>query len=610
MNPRLRIAGRSLALVAALGILIAALFDDISGLLIQPDVNMPGNPRAAGTIPDEILDRMFDGADADQLRFFVVQFRRNPEYGYIFSIRADANRWKTVSGGLLNGSPPAKGFLDFRPKNRLSGEFNDFTVDDGPFPEYARRPAPLARDPAAAPGTVRFGAVFVRFFSAVPEATQRAILQGIGAAQPWQGTPGPLLQSATGAWSVIVSEPGLQELSNQSEVRFIEPMTPRAIGDMDQARIEIGMQPLDYDGANTLIAQWDACQAINDHPDTVGRVTPAGAIPFWCRQWLYQDLNDNNHYEIDEPILSRIDYGGSIVEKLLHGELSDATPPLDWKPVPVLEIADYGRLYADSEEGNAGIVDLNKDIWFDVIENQNKLVPTVETDDDWEGQKLVDSIFAWHPTHVSGIMVGDGKTALLSAAANAPPDFVGVLPAAGVRSYAWNDASTTTEYPNAILSGARIVNNSFGFAGDYHFELQYEPYDQITYHYDMVSSGRLDDGSPSGLAARLLIVGSSGNNGDPQEWNGDSFWRTARISNSAKNVIMVGNVSSAHHDDATTGLGVPSHDSGRGPTRDGRLAPILTLRVNVHRTMTWALLRRCQMLPMITAGAPLFHPRW
>ena len=92
----------------------------------------------------------------------------------------------------------------------------------------------------------------------------------------------------------------------------------------------------------------------------------------------------------------------------------------------------------------------------------------------------------------------------------------------------------------------------------------------------MISSLRNSGGWPAGPGHRILIVASSGNRGgdkvDPSIANSDRiYWETTRVRNAAKNVLTVGNVASGQG----TAAGWPAFDTGRGPTRDGRIKPDL-----------------------------------
>ncbi|MGH9286223.1 MAG: S8 family serine peptidase, partial [Acidimicrobiales bacterium] len=72
------------------------------------------------------------------------------------------------------------------------------------------------------------------------------------------------------------------------------------------------------------------------------------------------------------------------------------------------------------------------------------------------------------------------------------------------------------EYTDAVASSAAISTNSFGTSHCHQVAPPADCYDAETGFWDGVISGRRSDGTPSGLAARLLIVGSAGNEGRPE----------------------------------------------------------------------------------------------
>jgi subtilisin family serine protease len=402
--------------------------------------------------------------------------------------------------------------------------------------------------------------MFVRFFDDVPVADQRQILLDQGATQPGGGLliPGP-----TAIWAVILPGVNVDDLAERDEVRFIEPTTPPVEEDLDQVRGEIGAAAVDYDGAGETIAQWEGCQPTTKHPDMQGRVHPIGMPRFTCREWKFQDVNRNNVYDMDEPIGVDRDEDG-IVETILNGNAT-ADP---WTDLAIRVRPLVSRRYLDVGD-IVGKTDAN-DITFDVLTNSVQPIPVPSSE---VGATLIprDYYSEFHPTMVAGIVIGNSESNTIGSF-SPQPKFPGIVPAASIRSYAWNHFSKTLEYPDAIAAGARVSTNSFGWSSkDYHFDSAAPPYPNTAQFYDEVASGRAPNGTPSGLAARMLIVASSGNEGDNAV-----FWRTGRIVNSAKNVIAVGNVSSADFGNPGVNLGLPALDSGRGPTMDGRLTPILS----------------------------------
>jgi hypothetical protein len=530
---------------------------------------MPGGARTQSGVALALEDGFGLIAGNERLHF-VVQFAREltpdeleevedlvgndldgpvPENAYITSV--SAADWAAVRDGLLSGSPRAVKLLEFRVADRLAPEIrnpNDPALVD--LPDYAE----------TAPGSGLYY-MFVRFFDDVPVAEQRQILLDQGATQPGGGllVPGP-----TGIWAVILPRMNVDDLADRDEVRFIEPTTPPVEEDLDQVRGEIGATAVDYDGAGETIAQWEGCQPTTKHPDMQGRVHPIGMPRFTCREWQFQDVNRSNVYDIGEPLGVDRDENG-MIETILNGT---PTPNEMWHDLDIRVRALFPRRYVDV--GNVMNETDAKDITFDILTNSvvPMFVPAAEV-----GKALIQREYysEFHPTMVAGIVIGNSQSNTIGSF-SPQPRFPGIVPAASIRSYAWNHFSKTLEYPDAVAAGARVSTNSFGWTlKDYHFDSSASPYPDTAQFYDEVVSGRAPNGTLSGLAARMLIVASSGNEGDNAV-----FWRTGRIVNSAKNVIAVGNVSSADAGNPGVNLGLPALDSGRGPTMDGRLTPILS----------------------------------
>jgi hypothetical protein len=564
-----RATGRWLFGLAILVILVIPFLGSIPGFFSSPAVQMPSGPRTQSGV-SQTLDDGFGLIGAAERLHFVVQFEREltpaelatisalvgnsldgpvPENAYITSV--NAADWVAVRDGLLSGTPPAIKFLEFRVADRLAPEIrnpNDPALPN--LPDYAE----------TAPGSGLYY-MFVRFFDDVPVADQRQILLSQQATQPGGGLlmPGP-----TGLWAVILPGPNVAVLANRDEVRFIEPTTPPVEEDLDQARGEIGATAVDHDGAGTTIAQWEGCQPTTRHPDMQGRVHPIGSARFTCREWKFQDRNNSNDYDIGEPIGVDTNEDGTF-ETILHG---NPTSTDQWQDLPIRVRAFYPRRYLDVGD-MPGKTDAN-DLTFDILTNSVQPIPVPTSE---VGADLLqrDYYSEFHPTMVAGIVIGNSQSNTIGSF-SPQPRFPGIVPAASLRSYAWNHFSKTLDYPDAIAASARISTNSFGWSvKDYHFDSTARPYPDTAQFYDEVISGRRVTGMPSGLAARMLIVASAGNEGDNAV-----FWKTGRIVNSAKNVIAVGNVSSAEAGTAGTGLGLPSADSGRGPTMDARLTPILS----------------------------------
>lgn len=183
-----------------------------------------------------------------------------------------------------------------------------------------------------------------------------------------------------------------------------------------------------------------------------------------------------------------------------------------------------------------------------------------------------------HATRVAGILAGDGSAS--AGDGGTANQWRGMVPKAKVVSYSVHDNDSyglIKEYVDAASSMAVISSNSWGsLINDYYHRDLTTTYAFRSALFDAVSSGRSSAGSATGPGRRLLVVASSGNRGgdrvDPTDPSSKRvYWRTARMRNSAKNVLTVGNVASGEG----TSVGKPAFDTGRGPTADGRIKPDL-----------------------------------
>ena len=208
------------------------------------------------------------------------------------------------------------------------------------------------------------------------------------------------------------------------------------------------------------------------------------------------------------------------------------------------------------------------------------------------------SCSADHATMVAGIYMGNGngvkcviepgvfgiKTGTSDCR---PDDFQGMAALANARAYAYAVADLPLlkfYYNDAMAAGAMISQNSWGEPCDIYSNPggSFNPTNAlIPFHssgsvlFDTVVSGRDSFGQASGYPGRMLVVTSVGNYGD--EVNIPSLWGSARVTNSAKNVLTVGSVNTPPTTQSTTQTRPWAHlHSGRGPTADGRLAPVLS----------------------------------
>ncbi|MCP4045813.1 MAG: S8 family serine peptidase, partial [Gammaproteobacteria bacterium] len=181
---------------------------------------------------------------------------------------------------------------------------------------------------------------------------------------------------------------------------------------------------------------------------------------------------------------------------------------------------------------------------------------------------------SWHPTMVAGIMVGTPVSDNdVPATIPLQESLYGMASGAHIIAYRVHDqsASQNADYSDAIGKGATISQNSWGSGCEIYQDSDIGPYLLSSAQFDRVSSGVNYLGMSSGYGGRMLVVTSAGNYGD--ETAVTSLWRSARVSNSAKNALVVGNVNTQDKSKTSHWAHV---SSGRGPTTDGRISPLIS----------------------------------
>ncbi len=153
-----------------------------------------------------------------------------------------------------------------------------------------------------------------------------------------------------------------------------------------------------------------------------------------------------------------------------------------------------------------------------------------------------------HPTHVAGIMLGNGTV---------DNTYRGMAPDARLISYEWPDSSTSEVYDetdDALTYGSLLSQNSWGWnivdpadMGDY---------GSWSRAYDDIISGEA-----SSVSGTLSVIFSAGNEGN--DWS-FKYNTTSGVGATSKNTITVG---------AADDTGEILYFSSWGPTDDGRIKP-------------------------------------
>jgi hypothetical protein len=183
----------------------------------------------------------------------------------------------------------------------------------------------------------------------------------------------------------------------------------------------------------------------------------------------------------------------------------------------------------------------------------------------------------FHATMVAGIAGGAPYTDQGNPATNyngvLQKEFFGLATESDIFAYrtGLRLADLYAGYEDALERGVSISQNSWGAECEVFQEPGAAAYLWTSDLFDRVSSGRDYQGRDLGNPGKILVVTSAGNYGS--EKTATSLWGTARVANSAKNALVTGNVNTQ----PVSETGYWAHlSSGRGPTAEGRLAPVIS----------------------------------
>jgi hypothetical protein len=468
---------RPISRLAALLALAAALFaaasgDRLAGLFPEP-THLYGGMRTQRGVSDEVL-RAITLSDHPRIHV-LLQFDRYlhpreealleagfnidileavPENAYIVSLPRD--RVRIILDQLKRTRPSLRGALTVRPADKLSPALG--RPGSIEFPEHA---------------LVENGQVeaVVHFFADLPWQEQGMILQSHKAGSVNDKVH---LHSDNSRWQVEIPLNAINSLLQEDQVRWIESIPAPPADDLDNARVAAGYSGSADGGSGVLIAQWESCQPLANHPGLLNRI--------------------------------------------------------QLRPHPVVQSdCATGQTLVNAQTGAMGPKN-------------------------------------FHATMVAGIMIGDGTGSQNS-------NLFGMAGKANALAYEVDSSQLTLskDYLDAISLGATISQNSWGPGCEIYADPQMPLYTSGSALFDKIVSGRNFIGRPSYQGGRMLVVASAGNYGDQNHI--PSLWGSVRVSNSAKNVLTVGNVNSQ----TVTNSDHWAHiSSGRGPTSDGRIAPILS----------------------------------
>lgn len=530
---------RTLALLAAAAWVNLATADNLVEVLFPESIYMYGGVRTERDVGSDVVNAIDDAIrnEADTVHL-VVQFRRIitpqeevllesglgieileyiPERAYVVAVPTD--RVEQILDDLKLASPPRGGVVAIRDSDRLSSRLGGVSAID--VPVHARfllgtHGQLITAPPVSPPPPGVMAAVMVKFFADVLQDERLAVLDQHNAYGPSLVIPG---QGRDDQIQVLLPLDDLKNLLKEDAVRWVEAVPRPPVDDLHEVR-----QVVDYD-TQTLSTN-NVFVATSAAGNAGTGVTVA--------QW------ETCHPRVGHPGLKASSVAGLLPRDIQRIAIGDTLRAACQGTCDGLPCDFHATMVAGIVMGN-GL-----------------------------GQ----------PCHTAdrspGVITGDGTCSV--------DDFQGMAAKAKGRAYTVSAGFDLTErkleYEDAMNAGAGIAQNSWGETCDFYsnpwraagipaaFVPYYTSNSEI---YDIVASGRDTFGGASGYPGRLLVVASAGNYGD--EVGISSLWGSVRVANSAKNVLTVGAVNTHKLQQADKWAHL---HSGRGPTADGRLAPVLS----------------------------------
>lgn len=380
--------------------------------------------------------------------------------------------------------------------------------------------------------------LIVQFFGDVSPGRQEEILARHGAVVSTR-------IEATNGWQIELAEDSVMPLAAEDPVKWIEEAPPPAELDNDGVRSATGadadavLAPSVYNlsGAGVVLAQWESTHASLTHADLAGRITLADPpLALWERSHAHtESVAANIQFDSGEDIYADMDDSGDVSAGDVRltpagGFPAGSTVAADGDVGVPLVLFNLLERFADTVTADSvytpgEAVYLDNDDDYTVTAGDTRITAAggfpagsvVAAGDADVGQDL--SEFPTkphsHSTHVAGTVIGSGaQSAAQGGAAN---QWKGMAPGATLRSYRTPIPPVLqADYTDAAANGATVSTNSWGTSHVHQILPPSTGYDANSLFYDAVVSGRQSDGTPSGLAGRMLIVASAGNSGRPE----------------------------------------------------------------------------------------------
>lgn len=435
-----------------------------------------------------------------------------PERAYFVGVPADLD----VLRRLSDRGGPARAVALIEPEDKISPLLRLVGV-----PEYARRKGGAAE-------------LIVEFFGDVESKRQEEVLHEADAKAVARIV-------GLNGWRVLLDPKGIRRLAEQDEVKWVEEIPPPPTDDNDGVRSASGVNsdavlpptPYNLTGAGVVVAQWEWFHASLTHGDFGGRITVGdGAIPTSERSQAHTErIAANDRFDNGEGVYRDMDDSASVsvgdVRETADGGADGTIVAAGDSDVGAALVLFY-VLERFNDADDDGQLDAGEGVYVNnnsagtVSVGDTRLTPVgafaagstvAEGDADIDRQiKFFLTNPHEHATHVAGTAIGSGARSEENG--GGPNQWKGVAPGASLRSYDVPDFDV--EYVDAAANNVAISTNSWGNTHCHQVVPPLTCYSANSELYDAIISGRRSDGRPSGMARRISIFGSAGNEGRPE----------------------------------------------------------------------------------------------
>lgn len=350
--------------------------------------------------------------------------------------------------------------------------------------------------------------------------------------------------AAINGWLVLAKEDRILELAKIDDVKWVEEGPPAPELDNDGARSATATNvdavnppaPYNLSGQNVVVMHREIDNASLTHGDLSANIILADPpLPLKSRSHRHIDAAPGNaQYDAgetvyvdmdDDTVVSLNDWRATVngaltaATAVVPGDADIGTATLFFQSLERFDDADFDRAYTNGEtiyvdnDGNPNFSTGGVTVGDNRVTASGCCAAgTVVALGDTDIGTLIRSFPTdphSHPTHVAGTVISSGGLSVANG--GSANQWKGMAPAATLRSYRTDNLGP--DYVDAANASAALSTNSWG-SSHHHQQIPPSPgYSFTTGYYDSVISGRQSDGSASGLALQMTILGSSGNRG-------------------------------------------------------------------------------------------------